>query len=281
MAIFAIGDVQGCYKSLRKLIKQTGFKPATDKLWFCGDLVNRGPQSADVLRYIMDLGDSAKCVLGNHDLNLLAVANGSRASKIADTLDDILDAPDSLELLGWLRHQPLFHRSKEYRVCIVHAGIYPTWSISKTEKLAHEVQKVLRKGDYKTFLDKMFGNYPAYWDKNLQGWDRLRFITNVMTRMRYLDSSGALELDIKCPPGKQPAGFHPWYSVECKRKTSWKVFYGHWSTLGLHWQNNAICLDSGCLWGGELTAARIDIPELQFISQSCRNTRNLLKNKDN
>ena len=129
------------------------------------------------------------------------------------------------------------------------------------------------------FFDKMFGNYPAYWDKNLQGWDRLRFITNVMTRMRYLDSSGALELDIKCPPGKQPTGFHPWYSVECKRKASWKVFYGHWSTLGLHWQNNAICLDSGCLWGGELTAARIDIPKLQFISQTCRKTRNLLIKK--
>lgn len=269
MSIYAIGDVQGCYKSLRKLIKSTGFKPENDQLWFCGDLVNRGPQSADVLRYIMDLGDSAKCVLGNHDLNLLAVAYGKRESKISDTLEDILNASDSKEMLKWLRHRPLFHRSKEHRACMVHAGIHPTWSISKTKKLAKEVQLILRKGDYQTFLEKMYGNYPAYWDQELEGWDRLRFITNVMTRMRYLDSSGALDLDIKCTPGKQPTGYHPWYSIEAKRRKPWRVFYGHWSTLGLHWQNNAICLDSGCLWGGKLTAARIDSPKLQFISQNC------------
>ena len=269
MAIYVIGDVQGCYKSLRKLIKNLGFTTASDQLWFCGDLVNRGPQSADVMRFVMDLGDSAKCVLGNHDLNLLAVANGSRQSKALDTLDNILDAPDSIEMLNWLRHRPLFYRSKEYRTCIVHAGIYPRWSIGKTKKLAAEVQQVLRSSDYKIFLKKMYGNYPVYWDKNLQGWDRLRFITNVLTRMRYVDATGALELDIKCSPGKQPPGFQPWYSVESKRKASWRVFYGHWSTLGLHWQNNAICLDSGCLWGGKLTAVRIDIEKLQFISHSC------------
>jgi bis(5'-nucleosyl)-tetraphosphatase (symmetrical) len=269
MSIYAIGDVQGCYKSLRRLIKHTGFKPASDQLWFCGDLVNRGPKSADVLRYIMDLGDTARCVLGNHDLNLLAVAYGKRESKISDTLDDILKAPDSNQMLKWLRHQPLFHRSKEYRVCMVHAGIHPTWSISRTKKLAQEVQQVLRKGDYETLLQEMYGNYPAYWDKDLQGWDRLRFITNVLTRMRYLDSSGGLDLDIKCSPGKQATGYHPWYSIEAKRKKSWRVFYGHWSTLGLHWQNNAICLDSGCLWGGKLTAAQVDSQKIRFFSQNC------------
>ena len=270
MAIYVIGDIQGCYKSLKKLIKGIRFNAGRDQLWFCGDLVNRGPQSADVLRYIMDLGDSAKCVLGNHDLNLLAVAYGSRVNKISDTLDNILDARDSSEMLDWLRHRPLFYRSKEYQACIVHAGIYPAWSIDKTKKLAEEVQSVLRKGDYKKFLVKMYGSYPVYWDKSLQGWDRLRFITNVLTRMRYLDSSGALDLDIKCTPGKQPSGFQPWYSVKSKRKAPWRVFYGHWSTLGLHWQNNAICLDSGCLWGGKLTAVRIDTPKLQFISHSCQ-----------
>jgi bis(5'-nucleosyl)-tetraphosphatase (symmetrical) len=269
MSIYAIGDIQGCYKSLRNLIKQSGFKASTDKLWFCGDLVNRGPQSADVLRYIMGLGDTAHCVLGNHDLNLLAVAYGKRESKEQDTLDEILNAPDSNEMLKWLRHQPLFHQSKKYRICMVHAGIYPGWSITKTIKLAKEVQQVLRKGDYETLLEEMYGNSPAYWDDNLQGWDRLRFITNVMTRMRYLDSSGALDLDIKCSPGKQGPGHHPWYSIEAKRKKDWRVFFGHWSTLGLHWQNNAICLDSGCLWGGKLTAARVNDEKIQFLSLNC------------
>ena len=272
MAVYAIGDVQGCYKSLRKLIKFTGFKSAKDQLWFCGDLVNRGPQSADVLRYIMDLGDSAVCVLGNHDLNLLAVANGCRETKAYDTLEEVLNAADSVEMLDWLRKRPFFHRSDEYRACMVHAGIYPAWSIKKAETLAKEVQRVLRKGDYKSFLKKMYGNYPAYWDNTLEGWDRLRFITNTMTRMRYLDTSGALELDLKCAPGRQPPGFHPWFNVEGKRKPSWKVIFGHWSTLGLHWQNNAICLDSGCLWGGKLTAVRIDIPKPQFFSQRCKKT---------
>jgi bis(5'-nucleosyl)-tetraphosphatase (symmetrical) len=270
VSVYVIGDIQGCYKSLRKLIKNTGFKPAVDQLWFCGDLVNRGPGSADVLRYIMDLGDSVTCVLGNHDLNLLAVAYGKRESKVSDTLDGVLNAPDSNEMLKWLRFQPLIHLSKEYQACMVHAGIYPTWSLNKAEKLAQEVQEVLRKGDFETLLEKMYGNYPAYWEKNLKGWDRLRFITNVFTRMRYLDSSGALDLDIKCTPGKQPAGYHPWYSIEAKRKASWRVYYGHWSTLGLHWQNSAICLDSGCLWGGHLTAARIDLEKPKFISQKCK-----------
>lgn len=269
MSIYAIGDVQGCYKSLRSLVKHSGFTPSTDQLWFCGDLVNRGPKSADVLRYIMDLGDSARCVLGNHDLNLLAVAYGKRESKELDTLDEILNAPDCDEMLKWLRYQPLFHQSKKNRICMVHAGIHPAWSISKTKKLAKEVQKVLRKGDYKKFLENMYGNYPAYWDKNLDSWDRLRFITNVLTRMRYLDSSGGLDLDITCSPGKQPKGYHPWYSIEATRKQHWRVFYGHWSTLGLHWQNNAICLDSGCLWGGKLTAAQVGEKKIQFISVKC------------
>ncbi len=269
MAIFAIGDVQGCYKALRKLIKITGFKQGKDQLWFCGDLVNRGPHSADVLRYIMDLGDSASCVLGNHDLNLLAVANGSRITKPADTLDEVLNAPDSGELLEWLRNQPLLHRSEEYRICIAHAGIYPDWSILKAESLANEVEEVLRSSDHKKFLKNMYGNHPVYWSNDLQGWDRLRFITNALTRMRFLDTTGALDLDLKCAPGKQPPGFLPWFKLKAKRKSSWKVVYGHWSTLGLHWENNAICLDSGCLWRGKLTAARIDKDEPLFFEYDC------------
>jgi bis(5'-nucleosyl)-tetraphosphatase (symmetrical) len=269
MAIYAIGDVQGCYKPLRKLIMETVFMKSQDEIWFCGDLVNRGPDSADVLRYIMDLGDSARCVLGNHDLNLLAVANGTRQIKDSDTLHDVLDANDADEMLDWLRTRPLLHRSKEHKVCIVHAGIYPSWSISKAEKLANEVEKALRKRDHHKFLKKMYGNFPAYWSEDLEGWDRLRFITNVMTRMRFLDSSGALELDIKCSPGKQPRKYQPWYTARNKRKASWKVIFGHWSTLGLHMEKNTICLDSGCLWGGQLTAARVDRKKPEFYSVSC------------
>ena len=270
MAVYVIGDVQGCYKSLHKLIKKIGFSHADDKLWFCGDLVNRGPQSADVLRYVMDLGSSAKCVLGNHDLNLLAVAYGDRESKHSDTLDNVLEAPDSAELLDWLRFRPLLHRSKKHKACIVHAGIYPSWSVGEAKQLAREVEQVLRYGDYRTFFCKMYGNFPVYWDKKLEGWDRLRFITNVMTRMRYLEISGALELDIKSSPGGQPPGYTPWYTFKSKRKKSYRVVFGHWSTLGLHSENNAICIDTGCLWGRQLTAARIDKNKPTFISQSCR-----------
>jgi len=270
MAIFVIGDVQGCYKSLRKLIRQTGFKAKNDQLWFCGDLVNRGPSSADVLRYIMDLGESAVCVLGNHDLNLLAVANDARETKDSDTLEDVLNASDSSEMLDWLRRRPLFHRSKDIHVCMVHAGIYPAWSIGKAAKLANEVEDALRSSDYKDFLKNMYGNYPAYWKNDLQGWERLRFITNTMTRMRYLDKSGALELELNCKPGAQPPGFYPWYKLEARRKQSWRVVFGHWSTLGLSTHNNAICLDSGCLWGGSLTAVRIDMKKPEFFSQECK-----------
>jgi bis(5'-nucleosyl)-tetraphosphatase (symmetrical) len=270
MAVYAIGDIQGCYKSLRKLVKGTGFTHGEDQIWFCGDLVNRGPRSADVLRYIMDLGDSAHCVLGNHDLNLLAVAYGVRKVKSSDTLADVLDAPDSDEMLSWLRHRPMFHRSKKIRACLVHAGIYPGWSIKQTKKLAAEVENVLRGKKHLEFFQNMYGNYPVYWHDDLAGWDRLRFITNVMTRMRFVDTSGALDLDIKCSPGKQPTGYQPWYAVDSRRKQTWRVIFGHWSTLGLHWQNNAICLDSGCLWGGQLTAAEIDLEKPKFYSISCK-----------
>lgn len=269
MAVYAIGDIQGCYKPFRKLLKKSGFKPSRDKLWLCGDLVNRGPQSADVLRYLMDLGDAAHCVLGNHDLNLLAVAYGARKLKPTDTLRDVLDAADSAEMLDWLRRRPLFHADKDIRACMVHAGLHPDWTVKKTRKLAGELQRVLRGKQCREYLHRMYGNEPQRWDKSLQGWERLRYLTNVMTRMRYLDDKLRLELTLSCGPGRQPKGYHPWFTYPSQRKPGWRVVFGHWSTLGLHEYEDVICLDSGCLWGGFLSSVRLDCKKPEYHAVSC------------
>lgn len=272
MATFLIGDVQGCYKSLKALLKECDFNSSKDRLWFCGDLVNRGPQSADVVRFAMDLGDRARCVLGNHDLNLLAVANGARQSKPSDTLDELLAAADVDEMLGWLRKQPLAHVSKGKQLCMVHAGIHPSWTISSARKFAREVEQVLQGNQYRSFLRKMYGNTPVKWQKTLTGWDRLRFITNSLTRMRFVGSHGEMDFDLKCSPGKQPKTFQPWFQLNNRLERDWLVVYGHWSTLGVHRYRNTVCLDSGCLWGGKLTALRWNRhPEgMRYYSVKCR-----------
>lgn len=270
MAIYAIGDVQGCYQALKRLLDECGFKPAKgDRLWFCGDLVNRGPQSLDVLRYVTDLGDRACTVLGNHDLNLLAVANGTRAMKAADTLQPILDVADADALLQWLRGRPLLHRDDTIGWCLVHAGLHPDWDVEQASQLAGEVEAVLQGPDYPSLLETMYGNAPDRWSDDLAGWERLRFITNTMTRMRYLDATLRLDFDVKCAPGHQPAGLRPWFSYPDRRGPGWRVVYGHWSTLGLHQQNQTLCLDSGCLWGGSLSAARLTTGESRLYSVSC------------
>jgi bis(5'-nucleosyl)-tetraphosphatase (symmetrical) len=271
MSTFLIGDVQGCYKPLRSLLKECGFNAANDRLWFCGDLVNRGPQSADVVRYIMDLGDRARCVLGNHDLNLLAVANGTRQSKPSDTLDNLLSAADADEMLNWIRQQPLVHLSRKKRLCMVHAGIHPSWAITTARKHAQEVEEALRGQHYRTFLRKMYGNTPSTWQKSLSGWERLRFITNSLTRMRFVDNSGVMDFDLKCSPGKQPKKFHPWFRNNTKLESDWLVAYGHWSTLGVYRYRNTVCLDSGCLWGGRLTAMKWNKHKeaLRYYSVKC------------
>jgi bis(5'-nucleosyl)-tetraphosphatase (symmetrical) len=270
MAVYAIGDIQGCYKQFKKLVKRTGYKPGNDSLWLCGDLVNRGPQSADVLRYIMDLGDAAHCVLGNHDLNLLAVANDARKLKPTDSLRDVLDAPDAPELLEWLRRRPLLHADKNIKVCMVHAGLHPDWTIKNARKLADELKETLRsKKRFREYLHRMYGNQPERWDNSLRSWERLRFLTNVMTRMRYLDEKMGLELTLSCAPGRQPEGYHPWFTYPSRRKGSWRVVFGHWSTLGLHEHRDVICLDSGCLWGGFLTAVRLDCSKPEYYAVSC------------
>lgn len=256
MATYAVGDVQGCHAALLALLKRFDFRPARDRLWFVGDLVNRGPQSLVTLRFVRDLGKRAITVLGNHDLHLLSVAHGCTHARDDDTLDDILSAPDRDELLTWLRMQPLVHREGDF--LMVHAGLLPQWSVQDAVALAEEVQTTLRGARYVDFLKSMYGNEPKAWSGKLQGAARLRLITNAMTRMRVCTAEGELNLKFKGPPRQAPAGLLPWFDVPGRRSADSTLIVGHWSALGLYARSDLIALDSGCLWGGALTAVRLE-----------------------
>lgn len=264
MALYAIGDVQGCYKSLLALLKRIRFNANSDRLWFVGDLVNRGPDSLGVLRFIKALDGDANVVLGNHDLNLLALAVGARKPSHQDTLQSILDAEDCQELLSWLRARPLLLEDKSLGMSMVHAAWIPDWTLDKATALAHEVEIVLRSDEYVTFLHRMYGDTPDLWSESLRGWDRLRFITNVFTRMRYCDQQGRIDLTYAGPPGTQPATLKPWY--EWPNKRTIPVVFGHWSSLGAKQIGDVVCVDSGCVWGGRLTAVRLDKKPIELIS---------------
>ena len=264
MAIYAIGDVQGCFAELQALLAKLAFDPSRDRLWFTGDLVNRGPQSLATLRFIRALGDAAITVLGNHDLHLLAVAHGISHTKHRDTFGDVLDAPDREELLDWLRRQPLFHHEDGFY--LIHAGLPPQWSLEAAASYAREVEKVLQGEDFREFLGRMYGNQPDAWSASLSGWDRLRFITNCLTRLRYCTRDGHTEFKQKGAPGTQPRELLPWFEVPHRKSAEARIVFGHWSTLGFHAANNAFCLDTGCLWGGELTALRLEDGPLQRMS---------------
>lgn len=256
MATYAIGDVQGCHDELLVLLDKIRFDSAADQLWFVGDLVNRGPRSLETLRTIRNLGTSAVSVLGNHDMHLLAVAEGISRTKHRDTFGDILVAPDRDELLHWLRHRPLLHHGGEFY--LIHAGLPPQWNMEQATGLAQEAETALRSPDYREMLWHMYGNEPTHWDDHLGDWDRLRFITNSFTRLRYCTADGRLEFQQKGQPGNQPAGLLPWFEVPGRRSAGARILFGHWSTLGFHISQGTYCLDTGCLWGGELTALRID-----------------------
>jgi len=256
MTIYAVGDIQGCHMELVQLLEKISFDPASDRLWLVGDLVNRGPDSLQVLRLVKSLGDSAITVLGNHDLHLLAVAAGVSRLHRGDTLDEILAAPDRDELLGWLRHQRMLHVEGDF--VLVHAGLLPGWKVKQAKSLAEEVEAVLRGKDYVEFLSRMYGNKPDAWNDELTGYKRLRVITNALTRMRICTTSGAMEFDFKAEQHKIPAGFLPWFDVPKRASRKATVIFGHWSALGLMIRENAIALDSGCLWGGPLTAIRLE-----------------------
>jgi len=273
MKIFAIGDIQGCFDELQLLLKSLDFKPELDKLWFTGDLVNRGPKSLEVLRYVKSLGDSVITVLGNHDLHLLAVACGHGQLADGDTLSQTLEAPDSEELLNWLRFRPLCHFDAGLNCLLIHAGLAPQWSVAKTIEYAREVESILQSDDYTEFFCKMYGDLPRYWSESLVGWDRYRYITNALTRLRYLDINNEFCLSAKGPVGTQPHDCLPWFNAANRKSRDTTIVFGHWSTLGYYHQDNVIALDTGCLWGGALTA--VDLTDNsnaspQIFQVSCR-----------
>lgn len=258
MAVFAIGDIQGCYDELRRLLERIKFNPAEDLLWLTGDLVNRGPKSLDVLRFVKNLGAHAVCVLGNHDLHLLALAAGQDNHKSADTLDAVLTAPDREELLDWLRHRPLLHYDATLGYTLIHAGLPPQWDTDTAAACARELETTLCSSDYRELFTHMYGNQPDRWTPDLSGMRRLRFIVNCFTRLRYCTAEGVLDLASKGAPGTQAEGFMPWFEVPGRASANLHILFGHWSTLGEVKGQNVYPLDTGCVWGGRLTALRLD-----------------------
>lgn len=256
MATYAIGDVQGCYDALRRLLDIVRFDPPRDSVWFVGDLVNRGPQSLETLRFIISLGGAAVPVLGNHDLHLLVAASGHTKVHRGDTFDDILRAPDREQLLHWLRQQKLMHVDKGY--AMVHAGLLPQWTIARAQTLALEAETVLRGANHDDFLRPLYGNLPSRWRDDLSGDDRQRVIVNAMTRMRLCTADGDMEFHHKLGPVDMPPGFMPWYEAPDRASRGTPILFGHWAALGVLLRDDVIGLDSGCVWGRKLTALRLE-----------------------
>lgn len=248
-SFYVIGDIQGCAGALRDLLRQI---PPDSPVWFCGDLVNRGPDSLGVLQVIHAMGDRARVVLGNHDIHLLAVAAGARKLGKSDTIQDILDLPNRQFWLDWLRHQPMV--VYEHGVLMSHAGIHPSWSLTETLSYASELERLLASDQYEQHLQTLFGNEPNQWSNQLTGNERLRVITNVLTRMRALNSDWSLNYTFKAQMKDMPTELSPWFSIPKRTIKDTPIFFGHWSALGLMQYENATCLDTGCVWGNELTA---------------------------
>lgn len=267
MAVYAIGDIQGCYDLLRRLLDQIAFDPAVDRLWFVGDLVNRGGQSLEVLRYIHSLGDCATVVLGNHDLHLIAeqFKPAERRQKNPE-LRAVLEAEDGPMLLEWLRLRPLMHHDPDLNFAMVHAGIDPRWTLSTAMNSARLVEAALAKEEPGQLLTRMYGNRPRAWDRKLKGGIKLRTVINVFTRMRYCNSRGEIAFEAKGTPGTQPEGYYPWFEVPGHKPRDFRVVCGHWSTLGRFAGLGVYAIDTGAVWGGALTALRLDLPEPQFIA---------------
>lgn len=262
---YLIGDLQGCCDALARLLEKIDFSPSRDRLYLLGDLVNRGPDSLTTLRRLQSLGDAAQCLLGNHDLHLLATAAGVRAPHKGDTLDAILQASDREALLEWLRRQRLAMHAQGW--LMVHAGVVPQWDTAQTLVLADEVHALLRGPELAEFLPQMYGNEPDRWKDELEGVPRLRFIINVLTRIRFCNARGRLDFKTKEGLGTAPEGFMPWFDVPQRRTAGQPIAFGHWSTLGLVQRPDLLALDTGCVWGGELTAARVADGEVQEIIQ--------------
>ena len=257
MTLFAVGDIQGCAAEFEALLEAIAFRPGRDHLWLVGDLVNRGPDSVGVLRRVVALGDSATCVLGNHDLHLLATAAGVRPAGPGDSFDDVLTAPDAAELVDWLRRRPLLHHDAERATVLVHAGIPPVWTVEQAIRYGDEVAALLSGSNWRETLEDMYGNEPDVWSEDLPSRERHRYTINALTRMRFCNRSGKLDLEHNGPPGSQPAGLIPWFDAP-RRMRDVHIVFGHWSALGLERRADITALDSGCVWGGTLTAVPID-----------------------
>ncbi|MEH6502307.1 MAG: symmetrical bis(5'-nucleosyl)-tetraphosphatase [Cycloclasticus sp.] len=268
MATYAIGDLQGCYDPLRRLLDTLKFDPAHDQVWFAGDLINRGPKSLQTLRFIISLGDSARSVLGNHECHFLAVAYGHKKPHKADTFEQLLAAEDAKGLVDWVRKQPFMYEDEALGYSMIHAGLPPQWSLSEARQYARELEATFQSDNIDPFLASMYGDQPNHWNTNLTGNERLRFVINCFTRLRYCDEQGRLHLKEKGAIGTQAEGSLPWFETPNRKTLNDKILFGHWSTLGLHKKNNTICLDSGCLWGDKLSAIKLDGSE-QIISQDC------------
>lgn len=256
MATYAIGDIQGCFHSFQNLLKKIGFRPESDRLWLVGDIINRGAASLEMLRWVYEHQEALVMVLGNHDLHTLAVAEGYVPQHMSDTLQPLLNAADADRLLNWLRHQPLVHQAQGF--LMVHAGLLPHWSAEDALRLAAEVESALRGAGYRDYLARMYGNQPLQWRESLQGMDRLRLITNVMTRMRTCTPAGEMNLKFSGTVSNIPAGYLPWFDVPDRKSADTTIIFGHWSALGLQQRPNLYALDTGCLWGGRLTAMRLE-----------------------
>jgi len=269
MATYAIGDIQGCYDQLMRLLERCGYDERRDRLWFVGDLVNRGPQSLATVRFVKGLGDRAVTVLGNHELSLLVVAEGAHKGHASDTFGDILGAPDREELLDWVRRQNMMHAENGY--AMVHAGLLPQWSIDRALELARETEAALRGPACAEFLRNMYGNQPARWSDGLAGYDRLRIIVNAMTRMRLVADDGTMQFSHKLGLANTPAGYVPWYDAPARASRDTPVLFGHWAALGLVVRDDVVCLDSGCVWGRQLSALRLE--DRQLIQCDCAEMR--------
>lgn len=264
MAVFAVGDIQGCHDCLRALLDKAGFDPAADRLWSVGDLVNRGPRSLATLRFLKSLGERFTMVLGNHDLHLLALASGACPEGNRKTLQAVLDAPDCGELCEWLRAQPLLHHERLATAAgieafvMMHAGLAPTWTLDQARSRAREVEEALRGPRWLDFLHGMYGDQPDVWDESLQGIGRLRLITNTLTRLRFCDARGRLDLKVKTGPGDAPPGLRPWFEHP-RADGGYTILFGHWAALDGHTgREDILALDTGCVWGRRLTLLRLE-----------------------
>lgn len=262
-----VGDIQGCDDALARLLAEIGYSPSRDHLHALGDLVNRGPRSLAVLRRLRALEGSATCLLGNHDLHLLALAHGVRRAHRSDTLHEVLAAPDRAAWLDWLRQRPLADQAQGW--LLVHAGVPPQWDVAQTLALAHEVEAVLRGADLAAFLGLMYGNQPARWSEALHGVERWRFVVNALTRMRFVAADGTLDFQVKEGADAAPPGLLPWFEAPGRRTLGTPVAFGHWSTLGLIDRPDLLALDTGCVWGGSLSAARVDGGRRELVQLRC------------